>query len=77
MLKFFHRKNSFLTPSLKRLRFNLLMQSHFDYACSARYPNLTKKLKYRIQATQIKCICFCLQLDKLKHISHEEFEHLN
>ena len=20
---------------------------------------------------------FCLQLDKLKHISHEEFEHLN
>ena len=27
--------------------------------------------------TQNKCICFCLQLAKLKHLSHEEFEHLN
>ena len=22
-------------------------------------------------------MCFCLQLDKLKHVSHGEFEHLN
>ena len=27
--------------------------------------------------TQNKCICFCLQLAKLKHLSHEEFERLN
>ena len=32
---------------------------------------LTKKLKHRIQTIRNKCICFCLQLDKLKHISHE------
>ena len=32
------------------------------------------KLKHRIQTTQNKCKRFCLQLDKLKHISYEEFE---
>ena len=41
------------------------------------YPNLTKKLKHRTQSTQKKCTRFCLQLDKLKHISHEEFGCLN
>ena len=70
-LKFLYRKNSFLTPALRHLLCNALIQPHFDYACSAWYPNLTKKLKHRIQTTQNKCIRFCLQLDKLKHISHE------
>ena len=36
-----------------------------------------KELKYRIQTTQNNCMRFCLQLDKLKHISHVEFERLN
>ena len=72
-LKFPYRKNSFLTPALC----NALIQPHFDYACSAWYPNLIKKLKHRIQTTQNKCMRFWLQLEKLKHISHEEFEHLN
>ena len=76
-LKFLYRENSSLTPALRRLLCNALIQPHFDYACSAWYPNLTKKLKHRIQTTQNKCIRFCLQLDKLKHISHEEFERLN
>ena len=70
-LKFLYCKNSFLTPALRRLLCNALIQPHFDYACSAWY------LKHRIQTTQNKCMRFCLQLDKLKHISHEEFEHLN
>ena len=76
-LKFISRKNVFLTLKLRRLLFNTLIQPHFDYACSAWYPNLTKKLKHRIQKTQNKCIRFCLQLDKLKHVSHEEFQRLN
>ena len=76
-LKFHYLINSFLTPALRRLLCNALIQPHFDYACSAWYPNLTKKLKHRIQTTQNKCMRFCLQLDKLKHISHEEFERLN
>ena len=76
-LKCLYCKNNFLTPALRRLLCNALIKPHFDYACSAWYPNLTKKLKHRIQTTQNKCICFCLQLDKLKHISQEEFECLN
>ena len=64
-------------PALRCLLCNALLQSHFDYACSAWYPNLTKKLKHRIQITQNKYMHLCLQLDKLKHISREEFEYLN
>ena len=48
-LKFLHRKNRFLTPALHRLLFNALIQSHFDYASSAWYPNLTLKMKNKIQ----------------------------
>ena len=59
-LKFPHRKNGFLTPKLRHLLCNALIQPHFDYACSVWYPNLTKKLKHRIQTTQNKCIRFCL-----------------
>ena len=70
-LKFLYCKNNFLTPALRRLLCNALIKPHFDYACSAWYPNLTKKLKHRIQTTQNTCMRFCLQL---KHISHAEFE---
>ena len=76
-LKFLYRKNDFLAPALRRLLINALIQPHFDYACSTWYPNLTKELKHRIQTIQNKCMLFCLQLDKLKHISHEEFKRLN
>ena len=76
-LEFLYRKNVFLTPKLRRLLCNALIQPHFDYACSAWSPIITKKLKHRIKTTQNVCMRFCLQLDKLKHISHEEFEHLN
>ena len=44
-LKFLHRKNSFLTPGLRRMLCNALIQPNFDYACSAWYPNLNAKLK--------------------------------
>ena len=50
-------------------------QRHFEYACSAWYPSLTKKLKNRIQTPQNKC--FSLQLGKVVHISYKEFETLN
>ena len=35
------------------------------------------RIKHRIQTTQKKCIRFYLLLDKLKHISLEDFERLN
>ena len=44
-LNFLHRKNKCLTHNLRRLFCNAFIQPHFDYACSAWYPNLSKKLK--------------------------------
>ena len=76
-LKFLHRKNRFLTPPLRRLLCIALIQPPFDYARSAWYSNLTKKLKNRYQTSQNKCIRFCLQLGKMTHISHKEFKTLN
>ena len=76
-LKFLYRKNKFLTPALRRLLCNALIQPHFDYASSAWYPNLTQKMKNKIQITQNKYSRYCLQLDKITHISKNEFETLN
>ena len=39
-LRFLYRKNKFLSPPFGRLLCKSLMQVHFDYACSAWYPNL-------------------------------------
>ena len=55
-VKFLYRKNSFLTLALISLLCNTLINPRFDYACFAWYPNLTKKLKHRVQTTQNKCI---------------------
>ena len=56
---------------------NVLIQSHFNYACPTWYPNLNEKPKKKIQIMQNKCIRFCLKLDKMHHISEEEFKVLN
>ena len=73
-LKFIYRKNKFLTPTLHRKLCNAIIQPHFDYACSARYPNLNEKLKKKIKIGQNMCIWFCLKLDKIHQISSKEFE---
>ena len=57
-LKFLYRKNKFLTPDLKRMLCNALIQTHFDYACLAWYPQLTINLKKKTQVAQNKCIRF-------------------
>ena len=44
-LKFLYWKNRFLDVPLHRLLCNVLIQPHFDYACTTWYPNLSKKLK--------------------------------
>ena len=76
-LKYLFKKNHFLAKSLRRLLCNALIQPHFDYACTARYPNLCNNLKNKIQTTQNKCVRFCLNLDKMTHTSQNEFEKLN
>ena len=76
-LKFLYRKNRFLTPSLRRLLCNALIQPHFDYACSAWYPNLNKTLKQKLQTAQNKCIRFCLLLGNRKRIGINELVKIN
>ena len=76
-LKFLYRKNRFLDVPLRRLLCNALIQPHFDYACTEWYPNLSKKLKDKLQVTQNKCIRFCLKLQSREHISNEHFHKLN
>ena len=76
-LKSSHWKNKYLTQNLGRLICNALIQPHFDYGCSAWYPNLSKKLKLKIKTSQSKCICFCLRLDKTSHISQKDFGKIN
>ena len=68
-LKFLYRKNRLLDVPLRRLLCNALIQHHFDYACIAWYPNLSNKLKDKLQVTQNKCIGFCLKLQSKEHIS--------
>ena len=59
---------------LKRLLCNALIQSHFDYASSAWYPNLNKKFKMKLPTVQNKCIRYCPQLDNRSHIGMKDFE---
>ena len=76
-IKFLYRKNRYLTPYLKRLLCDALIQLHFDYACSAWYPNLNKKFKSKLQTVQNKCIRYCLQPDNRSHTGMKDFEKIN
>ena len=76
-LKFLYRKQKFLTYSLHRLLCNALIQPHYDYACSAWYPSLNKRLVKKIQISQNKCIRYCLKLDNRAHIGANEFKEIN
>ena len=78
-LKLLYRKNKLLTPELRRMLCNAFIQPHFDYECTAWYPNLTKKkaAEKKIQIMQNKCIRFCLRLDKMQYISLAEFRLIN
>ena len=67
-LKFLHHIDGFLTPAVRHLLCTVLFWLCMFFMVS----ELTKKLKHRIQTTQNKFTCFCLQLDKSKDISHEE-----
>ena len=76
-LKFLYRKNKFLTPSLRRLLCNALIQPHFDFACTSWFPNLNQSLKKKLQTSQNKCIRFCLQLGNRSHIGIDELKKIN
>ena len=56
---------------------NVLIQPHFDYACSAWYPSLNKKFQSKLQTVQNGCIRYCLQLDNRSHIEVKGFQIFN
>ena len=76
-LRFFYRKQNFHDFSLRRLLANALIQPHFDYACSAWFPFLNKRLTKKIQTAQNKCVRFCLNLNNRGHIGFKEFKDIN
>ena len=49
-----------------------MIQSHFDYACSAWYPILIKKLKNKLQTSQSNCTGFRLHLNRSIYIAIKE-----
>ena len=49
----------------------------FDYDCTPWFSNLSKKLIARFQATQNKCMRFCLQQGKMSRIWAKKFLELN
>ena len=50
-LKLLHRQSRFLTPPLRRLFRNALIQLLFDYVCSL-ISNLSKRLQLGLQASE-------------------------
>ena len=69
--------NRFLTPQLRRLLCNSLIQPHFDYALSAWYMNLDKGYKEKLNVMQRKCIRFCLMKDSRSTIGLKDFVDIN
>ena len=59
-LDFLWRQSNYLNYSSRRLLCNALIQPHFDYGCTSRYPLLSKALKTKLQIVQNKCIRFYL-----------------
>ena len=60
-----------------RLKFLYRKNRFLDVPLCRLLPNLSKKLKDKLQVTQNKCIRFCLKLQSSEHISNEHFHKLN
>ena len=74
MLEFLYRKNRYLTSYLKQLLCNALIEPHFNYACSAWYPNLNKKFKSKLQTEVLDTVSrYCQR----SHIGMKDFENFN
>ena len=76
-LRFLYRQGKYLNPRLRRMLCNTLIQPHFDFACSAWYPNLTHGLKTKLQIAQNKCIRYCLFLNNREGIRYKHLKEIN
>ena len=54
----------------------LLIQCHFDYACSFWHPVLSKVLKNKLQVTQNKIVWFVLNMDSRARVGFGVFKSL-
>ena len=57
-LRFLYRKNKYLTPTLRRMLCNAIIQPHFDYAYLTSYSNLTKALKTKSKSCKTNVLDF-------------------
>ena len=76
-LRFLYRQGKYLNPRLRRMLCNTLIQPHFDFACSAWYPNLTQGLKDKLQIAQNKCIRYCLFIANREGIRYKHIREIN
>ena len=66
-LKFLYRKQRFLTYPLRRLLCNALIHPHYDYACSAWYPSISKRplKKFKCPKINVSDIAWNLTIDPM------------
>ena len=76
-LQFLCRQNEFLTPKIRKLLCNSLIQQLFDYACISWYPLVSRKIIKKTKFTQSKCIHFCLKRNSRYHIGARERKEIN
>ena len=76
-LRFLYRNARILSPPLRRMLLNSLIQPHFDYAALSWFPNSKGKIKNKIQTAQNKCIRFYLELNAKAHIGFKQFKMIN
>ena len=68
---FLYKQNRYISYPLKRMLWNTLIQSHYDFACSTWYTNLSVSLKTKLQSK------YCLELKMRSRISKNELEKIN
>lgn len=60
-LKFLYRQSKCLNANTRKTLSSALIMCHFDYACSAWYSGLNKKLRNKLQIAQNKIVRFIKQ----------------
>ena len=76
-LWFLYCQNRFFDVPLRRLLSNAMIQTFFDYACTAWNPSINKNLKMHLQAARRKCIRFCLKLNERSRAKLEDLKKMN
>ena len=76
-LQFLYMQNEFLSPKLRRLLCNSLIQPHFGYGCVFWYPLVSQKIRNKNRGYVFKCIRFYLKLNSRNHKGAKEIREIN